>query len=241
MKRSLAIAVLLAGVAVTLRAGGRVSAAQEFPVGAAIPTIDLIDDTGRTRSTAEWRGTPTILAPMYARCPVACPLIGQGLKTGTGESSADPSTYRVVIFSFDARDTPADLHRFRARHNLPLAWTVVTAKPADTRRLLDAIGYRVGDANGLLAHPNVVVALTPDLKTAKYLAGTTYRGRDIDEALNIARGGRDWIAQLGGWVLAILLLVCALSAVYLFTLFGIRPTDAARPAIAAPPPHHSGA
>jgi len=238
MRRSLAIAVLLTGVAVALRAGGRVNAAQEFPVGATIPTIELIDDTGRTRSTAEWRGTPTILAPMYARCPIACPLIVQGLKSGTAESSADPSTYRVVIFSFDARDTPADLHRFRVRHNLPLAWTVVTAKPADTRRLLDAIGYRVGDANGLLAHPNVVVALTPDLKTAKYLAGTTYRGGEIDEALNIARGGRDWIAQSGGLVLAILLLVCSLSAVHLFTLFGTRPSDATPPSIAAPPQHH---
>jgi len=219
MRRSLTLAVVF--IAASLH-GQAVSVAPEFPVGKTVPAIDLIDDNGRIRSTADWRGTPTILAPMYARCPAACPLIVDGLKKGISESSTALTAYRMVVFSFDARDTPADLRRFRERNNLPISWTVATAKPADIRRLLDAIGYRVGDANGLLAHPNAVVVLTPGLKTARYLFGTTYPGREIDQSLAVARGHRDLIAQFGGWMIAILLLACSLSAVYLVTLLGMR-------------------
>lgn len=219
MRRSFTLAVLF--IAASLH-GQAVSVSPEFPIDKAIPVIGLIDDSGRIRSTADWRGIPTILAPMYARCPAACPLIVDGLKKGIAESTTDPTTYRVVVFSFDARDTPADLRRFRERNNLPLSWTVVTAKLADIRQLLDAIGYRVGDANGLLAHPNAVAVLTSDLKTARYLFGTTYPGRAIDQSLAVARGRRDWIGQFGGWMLAVLLLACSLSAVYLVTLIGMR-------------------
>lgn len=195
-----------------------------FVIGKAIPSIDVTDDNGRTRSTTEWRGIPTIVAPMYARCPIACPMIAEGLKKGFADSKTPPTSYRVVLFSFDPKDTPADLHRFRERHKIPLAWSIVSAKPGDARRLLDAIGYQYGDANGLFAHPNAVVALTPELKTAKFLFGTSYSGRDLDEALKVARGGTDWIGKYGGWMFALLLLVCLLSAVDLVTrLSRLRP------------------
>ncbi len=192
---------------------------EEFILGVRIPDIEIIDDNGRTRSTAEWKGVPTILAPLYARCPLACPMIAYGLKRGVAQSDASSSSYRVVLFSFDPRDTPADLRRFRERNQIPLAWTVAAApRKGDARRLLDAIGYRYGEAGGHFTHPNAVIALTPDLTTAKFLIGTTY---DIDDALAASRGRRDWIDRYGGWLLA-LLLVSILSVIYLVTLLGLR-------------------
>lgn len=193
---------------------------EEFILGVRIPDIEIIDDNGRTRSTAEWKGVPTILAPLYTRCPLACPMIAYGLKRGVAQSDASSSSYRVVLFSFDPRDTPADLRRFRERNQIPLAWTVAAApRKGDARRLLDAIGYRYGEAGGHFTHPNAVIALTPDLTTAKFLIGTTY---DIDDALAASRGRRDWIDRYGGWLLALLLLVSILSVIYLVTLFGLR-------------------
>jgi protein SCO1/2 len=190
-----------------------------FVTGVRIPDIDIIDDTGRVRSTAEWRGTPTIVAPMYCRCPLACPMIAQGLKRGVAASSASATSYRVVLFSFDPKDKPEDLRRFREKQKIPLAWTVATAaRPGDARRLLDAAGYRYGEAGGHFTHPNAIIALTPDLETAKFLVGTSY---DVDDALAAARGGRDWIGQYGGWMLGALLLVSVLSAIYLMS-FGVR-------------------
>jgi len=181
----------------------------------------VIDDGGRVRSTDEWRGTPVIVAPMYCRCPLACPLIAKGLKRGIAESSASPAYYRVVLFSMDPRDKPEDLRRFRERHQLPLSWTLVSTK--NPRAFLDALGYRYADANGLFAHTNAVIALDRNLKPVKYLFGTQYSGRQIDEALAIARGRRDWIGRFGGLMLAGLLLIALLSVVYLVTLAGSRP------------------
>jgi len=193
----------------------------EFVAGRQLPNIEVIDDAGRVRSTAEWNGIPTILAPMYVRCPVACPLIASALKRGVAQSSASPSAYRVVLFSFDPHDTPADLRRFREREGIPLAWTVAAAAhPGDARRMLDGIGYRYGETGGYFTHPNEVIALTADRKTAKAIVGTNY---DIDDLLAAARGERDWTSRYGGWILALLLLGCLLSAIHLVTLFGARP------------------
>jgi cytochrome oxidase Cu insertion factor (SCO1/SenC/PrrC family) len=193
----------------------------EFVAGRPLPIIDIVDDAGRVRSTADWKGIPTIVAPMYARCPVACPLIAGALKRGAAQSSAAPSTYRIVLFSFDPHDTPADLRHFREREGIPLAWTVATAVHlGDARRMLDGIGYRFGETGGYFTHPNEVIALTADLKTAKALTGTSY---DVDDLLAAARGGRDWIGRYGGWILALLLLALLLSAIHLVTLFSARP------------------
>lgn len=176
----------------------------------------VVDDGGRVHSTDEWRGTPTIIAPIYCRCPLACPLIAKGLKRAIADSTVPLAQYRVVMFSMDPRDTPADLRRFRERFQLPLSWTVVASK--DPRPFLDSLGYRYADANGLFAHPNTIIALDRNLHPAKYLYGTQWSGREIDEALAIASGRRDWVGQYGGLLMAVLLLIALLSAVYLVTV-----------------------
>src|SRR3954454_6169476 len=129
--KPLVLALLLFAPAI---AYGTEIVSSEFVTGKPLPIIDIIDDAGRVRSTSDWKGIPTIIAPMYARCPVACPLIASALKRGVAQSSAAPSTYRVVLFSFDPHDTPADLRHFREREGIPLAWTVAAAAhPGDAR------------------------------------------------------------------------------------------------------------
>ncbi|MGZ5494661.1 MAG: SCO family protein [Thermoanaerobaculia bacterium] len=188
----------------------------------ALPIITFIDDAGRVRSMEQWRGTPTILVPIYTRCPSECLLITRSLKHGVLESKANPATYRVVLFSFDPRDTPADLRAFRDRERVPLPWTIATARPEAVRSLMDAIGFQFADANGRFLHPSFAVALTPDLQPAKTLAGSAFDGDDIDRALAIARGGGDWVDRYGTYALALLILVCTLSVVYAGSL-QVRP------------------
>jgi protein SCO1 len=187
---------------------------------AALPNIDVVDDSGRVRSTAEWKGVPTIVAPMYARCPLACPMIAQALKKGVARSDAPPVSYRIVLFSFDPHDTPEDLRRFRERQKIPLNWSIVApTKKGDARLFLDACGYRFGEVRGAFTHPNAIIALTADLEVAQFIIGTNY---DIDAALVTARGSTDWIGRYGGWMLALALFACLLSAVYLVTLIGMK-------------------
>ena len=93
--------------------------------------------------------------------------------------------------------------------------------PRSTRaRFLDALGYRYADTNGLFDHLNAVVALTPDLQPAKFLLGTTYSARDIDDALRVASGQRDWIGKYGGVLIALLLLIALLSLIYIVSMVG---------------------
>lgn len=189
---------------------------------AVLPSIAVTDDNGRTRSTAEWSGVPTVVAPMYMRCPVACPLIAEGLKRAVAQSKASPVSYRVVLFSFDPRDTPADLQRFRERHHIPLAWTMVTTRGNDARRFLDALDYRYGVAGTMFTHPNEVIVLNARLEPAKVLSGTNYSGRDLDAALAVAGGSTDWLGRYGGWILSLLILVAMASAAWLLTMVANR-------------------
>lgn len=193
--------------------------------------ISVMDEFGRQRSMSEFRGAPVLLAPMYAHCPLACPMIARSLKKGLAQSNASPASYRVILFSFDPRDTPADLQLFRERQQLPLSWTIVRANSsADAHRFLDALGYRYADTNGLFNHLNAVVALTPQLQPAKFLLGTSYRARDIDEALRVASGERDWVGKYGALLLGVLIFTALLSMIYILSTIAGNDSAHARPA-----------
>ena len=172
--------------------------------------ISFFNDRGEVRTTDAWRGLPTIVAPIYTRCPVACPMIVSGLKRALAESNAQPGTYRVVLFSFDARDTPADLRRFREQHRVPIDWTVASARDADIRALTDSIGFRFAQSRGGFTHPNMIVGLTPDLQVAGVLNGTEYRAGDIERLL----AGRDFLERYAGPLTALLLFAALGAAAY---------------------------
>jgi cytochrome oxidase Cu insertion factor (SCO1/SenC/PrrC family) len=174
-------------------------------LAAAIPAIRFVDDTSRVRTTEEWRGAATIVVPMYTRCPVACPMTAENLTRAALRQNM--TNYRVVFFSFDPRDTAADLHAFRERHRIPLAWTMASAAPADTRRLMDAIGFHFSES---MMHPNFLAVLAPDLARVQ-----TFSASSMGAALEAARGGSDWAGRFGGYALAALLLIATLSAIYL--------------------------
>ncbi len=217
--RRAALAAVIAGLLAASAGGdGAAVVPPSYAPGQSLAIVPLVDDSGRARSLDEWRGTPLILVPIFTRCPLACPLITRGLIRGLAESDAVPGTYRVILFSFDPRDTPATLKRFRERQRVPIGWTVATAAPADIRRLMESVSFRYSESNGMFAHPNMVVVATPELQTARYLFGTTYPGSAIDEALDVARGGSGLTERYGPVLLALLLFVCVSSGGYLVSL-----------------------
>ncbi len=176
--------------------------------------VEVFTDRGDVRATEEWRGVPTIVAPVYTRCPVACPLITAGLKRALAEANARPGTYRVVLFSFDPRDTPADLQRFRERHRIPIDWTVASAKEPAIHALMDSIGFRYAQTGGGFSHPNMIIGLSADLEVSTVLTGTEYRAADI-EAMLAGRSG--WLDRHPGPIFALLIFACLGSIGYLVT------------------------
>jgi hypothetical protein len=118
------------------------------------------------------------------------------------------------------------LARYRARENIPLAWSVGTASQTDIDALLESIGFQYGKAGTEFAHPNLLIFLDSNLRIAKWIYGTDYSGRDVDLALKVASGESDWIGEHSEWLYAVLLfagsLLCVALAYYVFQLGLLR-------------------
>ncbi len=190
--------------------------------GHAVAPISWTDETGRVRRLTEFGGFPVILLPIYTRCQTACVANVDQLKKAMADSAADPTQFRVLLFSFDSGDTPSVLTAYRKRENIPLSWLVGTASQSDIDAFLESIGFQYGKAGTEFAHANLLVFLDSKLRIAKWIYGTGYSGRDVDLALKIAMGESDWIGQHSDMLYALLLfagsILCVALCYYLLQL-----------------------
>jgi cytochrome oxidase Cu insertion factor (SCO1/SenC/PrrC family) len=183
--------------------------------GHSVAQIKWTDDAGRVRELSEFTGFPVILLPIYTRCPTACIANVDQLKAALSGSSADPRQFRVLLFSFDASDTPEKLTTYRTRENIPLNWFVGSGTQQNIDALLDSIGFQYGRAGKEFTHPNVVLFLDSKLRIAKWIYGTDYSADDIDRALKVAADESDWIGQHSEWLYTLLLLASSVLCVAL--------------------------
>lgn len=194
--------------------------------GRPVSQINWSDETGRVRRLSEFAGFPMILLPIYTRCPGACIANVDHLKVALTECSVDPRQFRVLLFSFDASDTPAKLAAYRRRENIPLAWFVGTATQQNVDALLESAGFQYGRAGTEFAHANLLLFLDSNLRVAKWIYGTDYSGRDVEGALDVASGDSDWIGQHSDWLYAMLLftgsLLCVALTYYVAQLAVLR-------------------
>lgn len=177
--------------------------------------INFIDESGRVRNLKEFAGYPVILLPMYTRCPSACLLTVAQLKKALGNSNADPTQFRVLLFSFDPKETAATLTAYREREAIPLSWIVGASDQPNIDALLESIGFQSAQAGGEFMHPNLTVFLDSKLQIAKWIYGTDYAAREVDTALEVASGKSDWIGQHFDIVYALLVFAAAALCVAL--------------------------
>ena len=196
--------------------------------GRSVKPINWTDETGRTRRLSDFAGFPIVLLPIYTRCPAACIMNVDQLKTALAASSSDPREFRVLLFSFDSSDTPAKLVAYRAREKIPLGWFVGTSGQQNIDALLESIGFQYGRAGTEFAHPNLLLVVDSNLRVAKWIYGTDYSGRDIDRALKVASGESDWVGRHSEWLYALLLfagsLLCVALIYYLVQLTSLKRT-----------------
>jgi protein SCO1 len=194
--------------------------------GHSVALINWTDETGRIRGLSEFAGFPVIILPIYTRCPSACIANVDQLKTALSASSADPRQFRVLLFSFDASDTPEKLSAYRTREKVPLGWFVGTGTQQNIDALLESIGFQYGRAGKEFTHSNVVLFLDSKLRIAKWIYGTDYSGGDVDRALKVAAGESDWIGQHSEWLYTLLVLassvLCVALVYYLAQLTVLR-------------------
>lgn len=183
--------------------------------GRAAAQISWADESGRVQNLSEFAGYPVVLLPMYTRCPSACLQTVAQLKKALVDSAADPTQFRVFLFSIDPTDTPATLVAYRRREAVPLSWVLGAADQSNVDALLESIGFQSAKAGTEFMHPNLLLFLDSKLRVGKWIYGTGYTTRDIDSALKIAAGQSDWIGQHFDFLYAILVFAAALLCVAL--------------------------
>jgi protein SCO1 len=109
------------------------------------PGLRFVDENGRLRSLAEFRGRPLVISPIYTSCFGVCPTTTVELRRLAEIATAvlGPDAFSVLTIGFDtANDTPERMRSFAAsRGSFPEGW-VFGAADADTVGLLLGVVYR---------------------------------------------------------------------------------------------------
>ena len=164
-------------------------------LGVQVP-LDLVfrDETGAEVALGTYFGKrPVLLVLSYFECPMLCTLVLNGV---TSALKALPFSvgkeFRVVVFSFDPRDTPEKaagkkrsyVGEYR-RAGADADWHFLTGDEAQIRRLTEAIGFRYTweEASQQYAHATGIVIATPHGRMAQYFYGVDFSPRDLRLAL----------------------------------------------------------
>jgi protein SCO1/2 len=159
--------------------------------GDLVPAARFVDQDGRARTVADWRGRATALTFIYTRCPLPtfCPLVDRRFaalqRTIAGDASLR-GRVRLVSISFDpAYDTPEILRAHAAALDAdPEVWTFLTGAPDDIDRF--ALRFGVGvtrDDAATFTHTLSTAVLGPDGTLAALHAGTEWTPRQVLDEL----------------------------------------------------------
>ena len=167
-------------------------------LGTYIPLdLTFYDEQGEPVKLSELVTMPTIIAPVYYRCPNVCHFLQgdlarvlPGLKLKAGED------YQVISFSFDENEQPELAERSRNTYYAAMknqypdqAWRFLTGDLDTIHRLTDAAGYRFQKVGTDFLHPVVFFVVSPDGMIVRYLHGTHVVPKDLTLALYEAKEG----------------------------------------------------
>lgn len=145
---------------------------------------------------------PVILVLAYFDCPIICPLTINNLQramNGIGDMRAGED-YRVLILSFDHRDTPrsASVQQVAFLAGLPYVpenngVSIWTGSIEAARTLSKSVGfyYRYLPEAGEYSHPSALIFLTSDGTVHNYIPGIEYRSVEVRRAIVEAARGDD--------------------------------------------------
>jgi protein SCO1 len=176
-------------------------------IGRQLPLdLPLTTSDGRTVRLgdyfAEGNTKPAIIGLVYYRCPQVCGIfMNEMAKMMKGVSFTPGEDYRVLLVSFDPRETPEMAAAAKETYFAPFerpatptvreGWQYHTSGDAEVRALADAVGFkyrRMPDGN--YSHPVCKFIITPDGKVSRYLYGYVQEPRDLKLALMEASQGR---------------------------------------------------
>ncbi|MGA7103746.1 MAG: SCO family protein [Candidatus Deferrimicrobiaceae bacterium] len=170
-------------------------------LGAAIPLDALFQDEkgNEVRLGDYFAGGPVLLTLNYYTCPMLCPLTLHSLLGTVGKMKGIDlgRDFRIVTVSFDPKDTPAIASELAGKiyadmkgtEDPEARWPFLLGDERSIGALTGAVGFRYRKVGNEFAHPDVVVALTPEGRISRYLYGIEQDPLDLKMALLEASGG----------------------------------------------------
>jgi len=167
-------------------------------LGARLP-LDLTfrDEDGKPVRLGDLITRPTVIAPVYYRCPNVCHFLQGELAQVLPQLQLTAGTdYQVLSISFDETETPEIARRNRdtylaaAGGMVPAAgWRFLTGDPPAIMALTGAAGYRFQRVGVDFQHPVAILVVSRDGMIVRYLHGTRILSKDLALALAEAKEG----------------------------------------------------
>ena len=157
-----------------------------LPPGAVVPDAAFVDQDGKARRLADWRGRAVALTFIFTRCPLPdfCPAVDRSFARLQGLVMADAALRakaRLLTVSFDPEhDSPEVLRRHAARLGAdPSVWLYLTGDVAQVDEFGRSFGLSVdrGDSTAGLTHNLRTAVIDPAGRLVRI-----WRGSDWDPA-----------------------------------------------------------
>lgn len=167
-------------------------------LGTRLP-LDLAfrDEDGKPVRLRDLVTRPTVIAPVYYRCPNVCHFLqGELAQVLPQLKLLAGSDYQVLSISFDETETPELARRTRdtylaaAGDRIPAAgWRFLTGDREQIMQLTGAAGYRFQRVGSDFQHPVAILVVSADGMIVRYLHGTRILPKDLALALAEAKQG----------------------------------------------------
>jgi protein SCO1/2 len=167
--------------------------------GELVPNTRFVDEDGRTREFAAFKGSPVVLTFIYTSCPIPtfCPLMDRHFKTIQERLAADAALARVRLatVSFDpVTDTPAVLKQHAARLGAdPARWTFLTGDRDEIDRFAMRFGVSIArqpDDPLDIAHNLRTALIDAEGRLVRSYTGNEWRPEQILEDLKPVAGAQ---------------------------------------------------
>lgn len=156
-----------------------------------IPDIPITTQSGVENLSAIWREKPVLLTMIFSRCARACSPFLRSLRSAISDAGGLGTDYRVVVLSFDPRDTVAEIEMMGGELGLGSNpdWIFGVAIPSDIRRLATVTGFwfQWDESGRQFDHPSLVVAIDRG-RLVRMLAGASVPSASLREAVQELRG-----------------------------------------------------
>ncbi len=167
------------------------------------PNIEFYDENGNPIVLGDFIDRPTLILPVFYHCPKTCSLLLSNLSKALNDVTFTPGqSYRVLSFSFDDEETPADAADAKKnylnllRKDFPASeWRFLTGSLKNINALADDMGFKfkkIGSHSFL--HPNILLCVGPDRKIIRYLYGPDFLPFNISMAIAEAERGTPGIS-----------------------------------------------